>query len=205
MSLRTFLFALAALAANVRGDDGPDQAFLRARIHFEGKPALEAWVRYEGGLFRVANPENGISKRPIPGRSVLFMNKFGRTDSLVYCERKHMFPDSLRFFIRKTMSYDSVRFIEDISSDSFPPIPDWGISWLEPAQAELALKRKPVFTDLIVLEDETVYQSEHVYNYDSAYTKDKVRRLYRKKGRENPELKKAIRENRMIFVEESSP
>lgn len=200
-----FLIALAALAATARGEGGPDEAFLRARIHFEGKPALEAWVRYEGGLFRVANPENGILKRPIPGRSVLFMNKFGRTDSLVYCEKKHLLPDSLRFFIRKTMTYDSVRFIEDISSDSFPPIPDWGISWLEPAQAELVLKRKPVFTDLIVLEQDSYYRVEHVYNYDSAFSKEMVRRLYRKKGRENPELKKAIRGNRLIFVEEGSP
>jgi hypothetical protein len=200
----TFLIVLMALAATASGEAGPDDYNIPVRIHFIDKPAVQVWIRYGTGLYTADNPENGTFKRPIPGRNVLYLNKGGRTDSIEFSEKLRALPDGLNFLVRRTMSYAGVRLIEDITSDSLQAFADWEITWLEPAAAELVMARKPIFMDQIQRDASECDCFEHVYNYDSALTKEMVRRWYRKGGRNNPELKKAMEENRLILVLKTS-
>ncbi len=76
---------------------------------------------------------------------------------------------------------------------------------MEPEIGDLLLNHKPVFIDLIVLEQEACYNAEHVYCFDSSMTKETVRKLYKSGGRQNKVLKKAIQEKRIVFIKEVTP
>jgi hypothetical protein len=98
-----------------------------------------------------------------------------------------------------------VVLIEDATSDSLTATGIWGSQRIDAAAGKVVLGKKPVFFDLIVLEQEAAYNAEHVYCYDSSFTKAQVRKLYKNGGRDNPTIRKAIDSKQLIFIEEVSP
>jgi hypothetical protein len=203
--MKNMLVFLVALQVIVRADVEVDTWIIPVRIHFNNSTSRLAWIEHNPNTFYYRNPENGQVKRPIAGKKVLFLNKLGCGDSLTISDHLYSLPDSFQCLIDRKISLDSVDLIEDARCDSMEAIGIWGSRRLSEAAGNVILHKKPVFCDLIILEQEAAYNAEHVYCYDPSFTKAQIRKLYKSGGRTAAALAKAIRENRIIFLEEVTP
>jgi hypothetical protein len=194
--------ALAALASVAQADISPDIWVLPVRVHFENQPPRDVWISHFPYNHGNQPPVAEVFRRPIPGRKVLYMNKLGKGDSLIYSEKVYTTSDSMNYVIANAMAYRDIQFIEDISSDSLYPAGFWVDPWLNPAAGNRMLSQKPLFKDLIVVDpDDMTYTAEHVYNFDPGFTQKQVRQLYKKGGRENPTLKEAMKAGRLVMIQ----
>jgi hypothetical protein len=83
--IRIVLFILC-LSFTILADVEVDAWIMPIRIHYSNKSMELAWIEYNPKTFYYQNPEYCEQKRPIPGRSVFFLNKLGNGDSLVVSE-----------------------------------------------------------------------------------------------------------------------
>jgi hypothetical protein len=201
---RIFLI-IFSLSFSIFADVEVDTYVLPIRIHYKNGTNTLAWIEYNPRAFYYRNPENGPEKRPIPGRSVFYLNKLDSGDSLTVSEQRYNMPDSFFCLIPHPISLKDVDLIEDAHSDSLQAVGIWGTRWVSREAGKVILEKKPVFSALIVIEQDAAYNAEHVYCYDTSFTKVMIRKLYKAGGRNNPTLQKAIRENRIIIIEEVTP
>ncbi len=198
------LFCILIISCTLFADVEVYMWILPVKVYFNDQTVKQVWLETpENAQFY--NPEYSDPKHPIPGKKVIFVNKLSGQDSLIISEKLYMMPDSFQVLIDKKIGYANVSVVEDISSDSLNPIGIWTSRRLSEAQGKVVLENKPVFVDTIVLEEDAAWNAEHVYCYDASFTKQKMRNLYKNGGRDNPTLKKALEENRIIMIFEATP
>jgi hypothetical protein len=115
-------------------------------------------------------------------------------------------PDGFQCLVyNKAIDFEKIVLIEVVVNDTIEPLGIWGSRIVNGAAGKAIIEKKPVFTDLIITEQEAAYNAEHVYCYSESFTKKQIRGLFEKGGLENPTLKKAIQEGSIVFVEEVTP
>lgn len=199
------LLLVLMLAALTMADNIPDSWIVPIRIHYANGRTRLAWTQYRPSDFYSRETERAIVRKPLPGKSVFYMNKLGATGHLLVGDTLHALPDSFVVLVSRRLSLEGVELVEDASADSLPAIGTWSDHRVDQATGEVLLRKRPAFVDRIVLDDELAYEAEHVYCYDSSFTAGRIRKLYARGGRRNPVLARALRERRVVLILERSP
>lgn len=184
-----------------------DTWIMPIKVYYADQTSELVWIEHSPNGFYYQNRETiGFDTRPLPGKNVLFLNKFGSSTTLRASEKLYKLSDGYECLIAtKKIALDKAILVEIVVTDSLQPIGIWGSRFVDGAGATALLEKKPLFTDLIVTEQDAAYNAQHVYCFDAAFTKKQIRTLFEKDGLNSPQLKKAIEEGRVVFVEEVTP
>jgi len=205
--MKTLILTVLMLTTISFADVEVDTWILPVKVYYADQTSELVWIEHSpNGFYNQNRDAIGFDTRPLPGKNVLFLNKFGSSTTLRASEKLYKLPDGFECLIAtKTIALDKAVLVEIVVTDSLQPIGIWGTRFVDGAGGAALIEKKPLFTDLIVTEQDAAYNAQHVYCFDAAFTKKQLRSLYEKGGLDNPQLKKAIEEGRVVFVEEVTP
>jgi hypothetical protein len=101
-----------------------------------------------------------------------------------------------------------IKRIYNATTDSLPMIGIWVNPWLDKVAGELMRNSKPVFSKLIVLEDEVAYNAIHLYVFDKNVNCKMVTGILKNTNYDylsNKYVSNALRDHKIIIIDDVSP